>query len=199
MKTTTFFIILMAFLITGLQAESQNQKFKMVGNKTATIEVNQLFTESGEINPFQKHTTKVYGFDITADVTLNSDESTAKIILLDKDFVQHLVYEANTLLQPTGTFSVQEICEETAVLDGIKMQELVIELEDAEILVKNLSFTGKWDAKTDIAAAKKEVRKAQHVEKIAAINKSLKEKGQGWVAGATSVSELSYDERTKLY
>ncbi len=201
MKKFTFYCVLLTFvLITqSIIAQNQNSRFKMAGPKSETVEVNETWSSSTEIFPFKKNGTRIYGLAVTADIELENEESLIRLLLVDSNFEEYMIYEGYSLLDNGLSWSIDEICEETAVLGGIKAHSVKIEIETAEITLKNLVFSTQLDPSIKIDQAKKEKKQAQNEEKINKINKNLREKGKNWVAGITSVAELTYSEKKLLY
>jgi hypothetical protein len=179
--------------------QGQSQVFKMVGINPEKKPLNQTFTSEDEILPFGEKNTKIYGLAISANVVLNSEESLVRLILVDKNNKEYLIYEAYPLIESAQKFSIDEICEETAVLNGIKANSIKIEITDAEITINSLTWANAFEPGIKIDKIKREKRQGQNEEKIARINKSLKEKGQPWTAQPTKVSALTYAERKQLY
>ncbi|WP_157493802.1 PKD domain-containing protein [Draconibacterium sediminis] len=180
--------------------QNPDHRFKMIGQNAQSILINQTYSETVEILPFGQIGKPIYGLDATADITLNGENSLVRLVLIDNDFNEYLIYESyNLLLEAEKSFSVKDICEETSILNGIKPYSIQIEIEDAQLKLKSLSYSTSIESGLDVEQAKKEKKQGQNEVKINKINKNLKEKGKHWIAGPTSVSELSYGERKKLY
>ncbi|WP_203532672.1 PKD domain-containing protein [Draconibacterium halophilum] len=180
--------------------QNPDNRFKMVGQNAQSILINQTYSETVEILPFGQIGKPIYGLDATADITLNGENSLIRLVLIDNNFNEYLIYESyNLLLEAEKSFSIKDICEETSILDGVKPYSLQIEIENAQLKLKSLSYSTSIDSGLDVEQAKKEKKQGQNEVKINKINKNLKEKGKHWVAGPTNVSELSYGQRKKLY
>jgi PKD repeat protein len=171
----------------------------MEGNAPEILEIGQTFTTTTEISPFNKNHPKIYGLSVSATVQLPEENSVVRIILIDQNFDEHLVYEVYPLISSSSTVTIDDLCEETAVLDGIKAQALRFEITNATVMLDHFTYAAKAPQSTDIKKIKKEKKQAQNEDKIKKINQNLAQKGQHWVAGKTSVSELSYAEKKKLY
>lgn len=198
MKRSKLFVLLL--ICISQLSFGQNQKFKMEGINSQKITVDQSFTKSTEIFPFDKDVNKIYGLDASANIELNGGKSSVRLILIDNNFNEYLIYESyNLLLEEEASFSIENICEETSILGHVKPYSIQIEIENAQLELKSLSYSTAMEQGKNIATIKKEKKKAQNDEKINKINQNLKKKGKHWVAGSTSVSELSYAERKKLY
>uniref|UniRef100_UPI003217CB69 PKD domain-containing protein n=1 Tax=uncultured Draconibacterium sp. TaxID=1573823 RepID=UPI003217CB69 len=201
MKKSGLLALLVLFLISGASfGQNPNKKFKMEGVNSTSIAINKIFSESVEIFPFDKNGTLIYGLDASANIELKGDNSLVRLLLIDNNFNEYLIYESyNLLLDEETSFSIENLCEETSILAGILPYSVQIEIENAKLELKSLSYTTTIEQGKNIAAIKKEKKKAQNQAKIDKINKNLKKKNKHWVAGSTSVSELSWGEKKKLY
>lgn len=180
--------------------QNPDNRFKMIGQNAQSILINQTYSETVEILPFGQIGKPIYGLDATADIRLNGENSLVRLVLIDNDFNEYLIYESyNLLLEAENSFSVKAICEETSILDVVKPYSIQIEIKNAQLKLKSLSYSTSIDSGLDVENIKKEKKKDQNEVKINKINKSLKKQGKHWIAGATSVSELSYGQRKKLY
>ncbi|NQU55172.1 MAG: PKD domain-containing protein [Bacteroidetes bacterium] len=198
MKKTNFFIIIL--ILMSQLSFGQNQRFKMEGVNPISIAVNKTFSESVEIFPFDKNGKPIYGLDASANIELNGDKALVRLLLIDNNFNEYLIYESyNLLLEDATSYSIENICEETSILDNVKPYALQIELKNAKMELLSLSYSTALEQGKNIAAIKKEKKKAQNEEKINKINKNLKKQRKSWVAGPTSVSELSWSDKKKLY
>jgi len=191
-------VVFFAFVNLSAHAQNQNSKFKLLGEDKRTIEIEKDFDSSKEFNPFEDRFNKIYGLAIDAEIEFASNKSQVRFVLIDENFVEHLVYEAYPLLSGSVNVNIQESCEETALLNGIKPYRLQIEVIDAKVNLHKLTYASRSDI-ADIKKAQAEVRSGQNADKITRLNENLKNQGQNWVAGPTAVSEMSYSERKKLY
>ncbi|WP_372650818.1 PKD domain-containing protein [Draconibacterium sp.] len=193
-------VLLMLFIaLIGKSTFAQNPHFKLESKDHQLITIDESFSKSTEIKPFKKEGKKIYGLAASADIDFSSADGWVRLVLLDQDFNEHLLLESYPNLNGTNHVSFNDYAEETALLDGVVPYAISIEMNNAFISLKSLSYSSKGDVISDYNKQKKEKRLAQNKEKIEQLNKNLKAKGQNWVAGETSVSQLSYGERKKLY
>ena len=180
-------------------SQKSSQDFVLSGTDPATIEINQTFTTENEIFPFDNIVSTIYGLTLSARISLQDDKSLVRVVLVDKKYEEYLIYEAYSLLNPDLSFSVDKICEETCILNSVEPRSVRVELIDAEITINSFTYASGIRSGTDVPRVKKEKKQAQNRAKIIEINKNLKAKGLSWIAGPTSVSEMTYAERKKLY
>ena len=199
-KSGLLALLILCVISMASFGQDPDNEFKMVGKDAQSILINQTYTETVEIFPFGQNGDIIYGLDATASIKLNNKGSLVRMLLTDNNFNEYLIYESyNLLLEGENQFSIKEFCEETSILDGVKPYSIQLEIENAELQLKSLSYTTSIDSGIDIELAKKEKKKDQNEVKINKINTNLKKQGKHWVAGPTSVSELSYGKRKKLY
>ncbi|HYQ56849.1 MAG TPA: PKD domain-containing protein [Draconibacterium sp.] len=201
MKKSELLALLILFVFSGAAfGQNPDNKFKMVGENAQSILINETFTETVEIFPFGQIGKPMYGLDASADIKLNSENSLVRLLLLDDNFNEYLIYESyDLLLEGQSAFSIKEMCEETSILDGVTPYSIQLEIENAELKLKSLNYSTGIDSGLDVDQVKKQKKKDQNEVKIKKINNNLKKQGKHWIAGATSVSELSYGQRKKLY
>ncbi len=202
MKNFTRLSYLLIFLIISQVSFGQNQdaKFKLEGTNPKTIEWNREYSEYTEISPFNKNINLIYGLAVNASIQVeDQNDFSVNLVLIDNYGNEHLIYDCNELLESSSTFQVDNLSEETCILNGVRPDFIQIETKNATVTINNFTYTTGVKAGWDIAKVWNEKKQAQDEDKIARINQRIKEKGLHWVAGSTSVSEMSYSERKKLY
>ncbi len=202
MKTFKNVLILIAAvtLCQPLFSQIDDKKdFKLTGRRPASLQVNQTFSSNSDISPIGNQVTAIYGLAVSADVTFNGENGLVRVTLFDENYSEYLVYETYSLLEGSESVSIDALCEETALLEGIDPLFLRIEVKDASVTVRQVSFTTDLSGVLDIPKARKEKKSAQDNYKINKLNKNLSAKGLLWGAGVTEVSELSFANRKKLY
>jgi len=147
----------------------------------------------------------IYSLSINADITLKSDNSLVRVILVDKNGTERLVYEAYPLIASSKTFSVTSACQETCAMDSVTASLLKIQIVDATLNIKNINSVDSFQ-KLDkniqtkgVALYTSDLGKIQETSNIAKINSAIKNKKLGWVAGQTSVSGLTYEQKKSLF
>lgn len=159
--------------------------------------INQNFKETTKID---LKIDKIKALSISGRVQLNSEAGLVRVILLDSNNHEYLVYETNNLLQKNDKQSVIEnVCEETCILESITPISIKVQVVDAELTLSSINTLGetkKFDKKVkNIREYKKQILKSQNQAKIKKYNYTQK----SWTAGETSVSKLSYEDQKKLF
>ena len=173
------------------QATSSSQAGSQFSIKK--IPVNEDFSANKLLNPFGS-INQISGLSISADIKLYSDTSLVRIVLIDELNREYLVYETFPLISGIPEFSVDSAGEETMVLNDIIPVAIRIELIDASVFLKEISLntgSNKIEARSWMTY--------QNADKIRKMNRHIAETGGKWVAGETSVSILTYEEKKQLF
>jgi len=196
---SSLLVLMLAGFLSWGQGHSQANRYRLSGTQPITINVNKSFTATTEITPFPNHVNSITGLAVSAVITLDNEEtSEVRIILVDKNYEEYLVYEAHSLLE-SGSFTVDQLCEETCILENVRVGSLRIEVTDATVELQSLTCTRSIGQGVDIEKEKRDKKLAQNDDKINRINQRLKEKGRSWIAGPTEVGEMTYAEKKSLF
>lgn len=197
-KTLSLILVLLLFYQNSF-SQNRLQDFTLAGDRSLTVEVGRTFTSTQEIFPFGNNAGRISGLAVNANITLENDKSIVRIILTGNRDDEYLVWESYLLLETGQSVQVDNLCEETCILDGIQPVSLRIEITDASVTLNSLTLAESIPPGIIVSNMQRERRQAQNEEKIQRINRNLNARGLHWVAGHTSVSELSWSERKKLY
>lgn len=117
-------------LVLIFPSTAQESVFSFQNEAQQRIEVDQAFNHSTQIEPFPDDN-PISGLVISGQHTLNSDSSLIRIILLDDRYNEYLVFESYSLLADLGTFSIDQIGEETILLNQLVPSSIRLEIHDA--------------------------------------------------------------------
>ncbi|GEM_PF-1254915 len=145
----------------------------------------------------------IYGLSITGQFGLRleamEDDPAAfvRVVLVDNNTQsEYLVYEKSLQSLTAEEFNsprplkIEKVCEETCVLpQPLNSFSLRLEVRHGALSIGEVSYV-----ETPIAEDIEELRAKQNAVKIWQLN----EQDLGWIAGETSVSNLSYAEKKKL-
>lgn len=202
MKKSNFFpvILLCALISTMASAQSSYPEgFKMAGNQLTNLVFNQVFTRDEVLEPPGLSAKPVYGMAVSGQVSFQKEDGYVRVVLVDRDLTEHLVFESYPLISESETLLVSEVSEETAVLAGIQPRHIRLEVENATFELKTITVAGAGPQGPEIARLMKEKQQLRNDFKIKKLNQNLRQKGASWVAGQTEVSQLSYAAKKKLY
>ncbi|MFA7708958.1 MAG: C1 family peptidase [archaeon] len=142
----------------------------------------------------------IIALSVTGNATLISKAGLIRIILVDSENKEYLVYEMDNLLANNSkNIDFEDICEETCVFEEpITPKFIKIQTEDATLTISNINTLSESKSFTevkDLKSYKQQTLKSQNQAKIKNYNSAQ----SSWTAGETSVSKLSYEEKKKLF
>lgn len=156
-----------------------------------------------ELHPFLGQS--IVGVGITGFVQFNSERSMVRIVMVDDQLHEYLVYETYPLLASATVFPIRNACQETCLLPPTVPESLKVELVDASLEIQTI-VTNQLMLQERTRGARaaetvehlEKVKKAQETEIIDVLNRQIQAKGLRWRAGETAISRLSYAEKKKL-
>lgn len=174
------FVILISILALNLQA----------GN----ININNTFTNDTTFNPFINNS--VYGLSFTGEITLNSDTSLVRLILQTQSGTEFMIYEAYPLICSNSSFVVENVSDETKVLDGEIPAGIRLEIINSTVLIKSLN-TNETFVQNAISL-QNTAKYNSDVSKVGIINDNIGINGFSWIADYNSVVAKFYaDKKSK--
>lgn len=207
-KRTTMHIISaiagLGVLTASFNLAAQSSNFQMTQKATVSVAVMETFSQTG-VQRDLSNQGAVKGLSVSGSVSLHSEVGFVRVILEAANGDEYLVYETNAMLSAEPTIRLNGVCEETCSMSNVKAQSLRFEIEDASFTLESVSLVSagatatETAAKSVNAASKGSLRKAQVAEKVKAVRSQIKEKGYKWVAGETTVSNMSYAEKKQLF
>ncbi len=191
---------------TGLTKQDMmgwTARFPVAGSQIQKMEVAQQIRSGQDMHPFSGRA--VVGVALTGTVRLASKRSMVRVVLIDDQQKEYLVYETYPLLASAATFKLESGCRETCALPPTVPVTLKIELVEAsvdiEAVIENRA-PPKESARADMAAQMQQqaeqIKKEQDAQIVDVLNNHIKAQGLRWTAGETSLSRLSFAERERL-
>ena len=147
----------------------------------------------------------VYSFSVSGSAYFAGDKSLIRLILVDTQGNEYLIYETYSLLTDRYSFALSNSCEETCVLDAVIPQHVRIEGYDASFDIKKFSYaTSVQEIRSRIGALSISdrslaIKREKDAGKIQKLNENIKKAGLKWTAGETSVSTMTYAQKKKLF
>lgn len=182
--------------VETISPEQLKQFFTLQHNTTKIIPVNLLFSHDRQITPFVEDQS-ISGYAISGEVTFTGPRAMARVLLGDSNGQELLVYEGFPLVEGSTAVYIHEWCEETCLMKHIIPSYLSVELNNATIHIEQLSINTH-----DIVLSQEkgmEIKKNQNEYKIKHINTHMQSQPYHWTAGHTKISELSYEDKRKLF
>lgn len=141
----------------------------------------------------------VYGLAISGNVYLPQKDSLVRVILVDSNGKEYLAYESYYLIADSSSFFVNRACEETCFLEGIIPSYLKIQLINSYLDISSVDYGDSSEKKSLRITNSISITEAIEESKIEKMNENIQETGMLWVAGETSISGLSYEDKKELF
>lgn len=161
-----------------------------------TINVNQTYNHYVELTPFSS-VSNASSVTITGSVTLNSDTSLVRILLIDNVGEESMLFESYSMIVDTNSYSFSNYTDETKYLHNIKPQSLKIYAEDATVYIQSIYVN--TNVRTSTLEQTEGLRynyyKSMNQQKIAKMNSQISKRGMRWTAGETDWGNLYYKDK----
>jgi len=161
-----------------------------------TIQIDSTFKTNCEIFPFSQ-VDSIYGLNISGHISFNSDTSLVRVIIVDNDFNEYLVYEAYPLITTSRNFEISNACEETCYLSGLIPYSIIIQVIDGSLLLDDLLYSSNYFLNYD--AIGDSVRETLITSKINNINIHNSNNNSLWGAGPNKIGSLKYSDKKRLF
>ncbi|MEN8167650.1 MAG: hypothetical protein ABFR65_09280, partial [Pseudomonadota bacterium] len=162
------------------------------------VELEKTFLQNDELQLAQIG--NILSFSISGSIELNSQQSLVRVVLIDNDLHEYLIYEAYPLIERDSSFSMSDQCRETCLLDGVGVHSLRIELIDASIHIDRYAVIDtSAAAKHDVGDIREQMFDTQQKQMVKRIQNHISKLRLRWTAGSTSVSRMSFAEKKRLF
>jgi len=94
------------------------------------VPIDSTYTNNAVLS-FTNITIPISRMSLAGNVELNSDTSLVRVILIDVNDFQYLVFESYPMIDTLTSFSVDNFCYETCILNDIIIKEIVIQIYNA--------------------------------------------------------------------
>ncbi len=165
-------------------------------SKAQTIQIDSTLTTNTELYPFGSSGT-TYGVSVSGNIILHSDTSMVRIILVDNQFNELMVYEAYKLINPDSNITISNECDETCYSNGFVPYSLVIEISDAAIYLDYINLSSTYAPNSQ--ALQDQAKLNIELQKVANINAMINNHNMLWFADTNEISQLSYMEKKSLF
>jgi C1A family cysteine protease len=161
-----------------------------------TIDLNTTFTDDTIIYPFS-HYDIIYGLSITGSVELDSDTSLVRVILSDQDGNEWMVYEAYTLILPSGFCNLSDAADETKYLQVNAPYSLEVQIIDAELTLKYIQL--ETEPSEELESMQEQFKASIEAQKVDSIAYSIEQGEMLWFADNTTLSNKSYFSKKSIF
>lgn len=165
-----------------------------------TINVNQTYNHYVELTPFST-VSNASSVTITGSVTLNSDTSLVRILLVDNVGEEYMLFESYSMIVDTNVYSFSNYTDETKYLHNIKPQSLKIYTEDASVHIQSIYVNTNTISTTleQTETLRYNYYKSMNQQKIAKLNSQISKRGMRWTAGETIWGDLYFKEKRSYF
>jgi len=159
------------------------------------IQINQTFSGDTVITPFSG-SVPVYSLSFSGGVNLLSDSSLVRVVLIDTDGNQYMIFESYPLITLSNTFDTLGAADETAFLNGVVCDSLHIDIINAFLEADSLKLDTAYIP--NVPQLQAQAKWNHDSVKIDIMNQRIEEENMYWRAGRTYVSDLFFDQRESL-
>ncbi|MBO7493310.1 MAG: T9SS type A sorting domain-containing protein [Bacteroidales bacterium] len=164
------------------------------------IVLDSIYYESALV--YNTQNTRVSGLAVDAAIELFDYDSYVRLILVDEDSdTEYLVFDAYYPKNMIDTmFNIRQYAHETTSLFNIATSHLQIEVGNAVCAIENIYYSDKYNTKTpeQYYADKLLNKTIQDSIILECINHRLRQENKIWVAGNTSLLQMTYDQRKAI-
>lgn len=141
---------------------------------------------------------RVYGLSVSGQVELkDSSNSLIRVTVEGIHGREFLVYEVFPLLAEGMSFAIEETGMESAVLEGIEAERLNIRIVNASFRLEAVQHID--EPVPSVQMSKQQTVDSQEDYIVSRLNENLQARNIPWVAGKTSVSEMTYEEKKAMF
>jgi Papain family cysteine protease/Secretion system C-terminal sorting domain len=170
--------------------------FLCLGLNAQTITIDSTFTTDGEIFPFSTNDT-IHGLSISGNVVLNCDTSLVRVLFIDTNYNQYMIYEVYPLIAEEMEFEFDDVFDETFCLDNPVPFSIEIQIIDAEFHLE--SIVNLSESCLNVESSRFNAKRDADGKKIATMNERIAFYDMDWLAGDQYDVSLYYQEKVNLY
>ena len=138
---------------------------------------------------------------ISGKIDFYDENSLARVILVDQNHHEYLIFESYPLIADTKSFSITDQCEETCDMEPITPDSIKLEVINASLKVdKNDFYNNQTQSNTQShKLLKLQIKTEKNNDKINKINEKSEKHKISWIAGDTSIAKKSFEEKKRLF
>lgn len=163
-----------------------------------TYNINRIINCNDTLQPFGTNTHS-YGLSIDGEGQLFSDTAFIRVVLVDNNDKEWLVYERNSLYSTEKSNLFHGADFETAALYNIVPCSVIVTLCDAVFYLANVKSNCTYANKDVVTAMSDSVFLAKNLQIVERINAKLSAHKKAWRADTTFLSNLRYRDKKALF
>lgn len=141
----------------------------------------------------------ISGMSVSGEICLFNQSGFVRVLLRDKNNVDYLVYENYYPLSEPGVSAFSDVALETAVLNRVNPQNIIIEISDAQLEINKINYSTEQLTEYQYSNQAFSIQKDQSSKIVEHINANLKKDGKLWRATETELSQMTYDEKKNVF
>lgn len=141
----------------------------------------------------------ISGMSVSGEIRLFNQSGFVRVLLRDKNNVDYLVYENYYPLSEPGVSAFSDVALETAVLNRVNPQNIIIEISDAQLEINKINYSTEQLTEYQYSNQAFSIQKDQSSKIAEHMNANLKKDGKLWRATETELSQMTYDEKKNVF
>lgn len=166
--------------------------------QTTTFNISRSISCTDTIRPFGTNINS-YGLSIEGRCQMLSDTAFVRVVLVDNNGREWLVYECNSLYSTEESGRFQDAAFETTALYNITPSSIIVTVCDANIFFANIKSNGSFMDRNVVASVSDSVFLAKNLQIVERINAKLSAHKKAWRADTTFLSNLRYQDKKALF
>ena len=160
------------------------------------ITINNTFTTNTTILPFGA-INSISSLSVNGSLNLSCDSSLLRVILVDKNSKEYMIYEAYGMIVNSMSFSFSNKADETALLFNVVPTSIKIIVRNASITISTfiVDQTVLTSSQSSIETQRNANNTIVNNAKIAILNQQIANHCMNWKAGITSLSQNTFENR----
>lgn len=179
-------VILFSLMCLGMNAQ------------ITTYNINRNMSCSDTVRPFYGNT-RSFGISVDGNGQLLSDTAFIRVVLVDNNNHEWLVYERNRLYATEENIQFQGAAFETSVLYDIAPKYLIVTLCDATLYLSNAKSNQIVKDRNTVAAMSDSIFHSKNLQIVERINSKLSAHKKAWRADTTFLSNLRYHDKKAIF
>ena len=137
---------------------------------------------------------------ISGEVQLYDEKSHVRVLLHDSDGIDYLIYENYYPLSDVNSVSSFSMTAmETAILNQIRPQCVIVEITNAQLSLSNIHYSCVQLSESQYARQSYSIQTNQLDYIIEQMNANLRKEGKLWRAKKTHLSQMTYEEKKYVF
>lgn len=189
----------MSVLLPALiQAQLRSRSFQPSVPETYRIETSWTTTKDTTFSISLDQS--ISSFAISGEVKLYDERSHVRVLLHDSNGMDYLIYENYYPLSGVGSVSSFSMTAmETAILNQIRPQCVVVEITNAQLSISNVHYSHELLSENQYARQSYSIQTNQLDYIIEQMNANLRKEGKLWRAKKTHLSQMTYEEKKYVF